>query len=236
VSALSELITGLGCALDQLAKARQHLRQASASRDQAADNLAETLRGAAHPDAERASAELANSRQQTESALAATDKAEQRLRAYLRHIEGEWATPSADDRIDTARASLGRGPDGSQTTGWWLRHDGSRTRLRSGSDADPNGWQQKSKRHLQHTFPQANPALHELSRHVEIQLAIRSHEQPFDHEILVIDRRVCGRDSRSRQHKYSCDKYLPAVSAEGATLTVVEHDGTQVTYVGRRAR
>jgi hypothetical protein len=234
MSTLSDVIVGLRSALEQLTTGKQHLRRALTNRDQAASDLADALRGASHPDAERAQATLASAREQTETALAATDQAEQKLRAYLRHIQNEpQAAPLADDRVEQTRSSLRHGPDGTQTTGWWLRSDGSRVRIRSGADADPNGWQQKAERFLRRTLPNQPPSLYALSRHVEVQLAIRSHERPFDNEVLVIDRQVCGRDLRTRLRDYTCDVYLPHILAPGAALTVVEHDGTRVTYVGR---
>jgi hypothetical protein len=232
MSVLGEVIARLRGILEQLAQSRQQLRRTQENFTQAATELTTTLHGSTNPAAARTHAELTSARERTETALACVDRAEQHLHAYLLSIQGA-SLPVPDQHIDQIRTSLRPGVDNAQTTGWWLRPDGSRVRLRSGPDTDPNSWQQKAERFLQRTFPNEAPSLYALGRHVEIKLAIRSHEQPFDNEVLVIDRKVCGRDSRTRRREYSCDDFLPAILAEGARLTVVEHDGTHVTYVGR---
>jgi hypothetical protein len=234
MSALSDVVARLHAVMDQLAHARQQLRQALENLARATTDLTATLHGSTNPAAARIRAELTSARERTETALACADRAEQHLTAYLLGIQGHLL-PVPDGRIEQTRSSLRRGVEKAQTTGWWLRADGGRVRIRSGQDSDPNGWQQKADRFLRDAFPTASPSLYALSRHVEIQLAVRSHEQPFEDEVLVIDRKVCGRDPSNRDWRYNCDKYLPAVLAEGRTMTVVEHDGARVTYVGRRA-
>jgi len=147
--------------------------------------------------------------------------------------------PVCDERIERIRASLRRGPQGAQTTGWWLQHDGGRVRVTSGQDDNPHSWQKKAERFLRHTFPQAEPGLLAMARHAEVQLALRLRDRPTEddvHEVVVIDRTVCGRDARTRNYDYTCDRLLPFVLDAGATLTVVEHDGTRVTYRGKDPR
>lgn len=238
MAALHEVIAGLRHVLDRAAEGRRHLLRSLESLADARRHFATVLAGSADPDAESAPAHLAKAHATALAQVAALDRAVELVRDYLRSIAGDPTPPAErvpDERIDQVRANLRPGVRAAQTTGWWLRSDGSRVRLRSGPDSDPDGWEQQARRFLRETFPDERRSLYELSRHVEIQLAIRSHQQPFGHEVLVIDRKVCGRDPANRNWTYSCDKYLPAILAEGTTLTVVEHDGTRVTYVGRRA-
>ncbi|GDY33769.1 hypothetical protein GTS_54020 [Gandjariella thermophila] len=120
-----------------------------------------------------------------------------------------------------------------------MQRHGGRVRLLSGENDDPHSWQQQAARFLRETFPDKGPGLAVLSRHVEIQLAVRLRHRPTNevvHEVLVIDRVVCGRDPRTQGREYTCDTVLPFVLDEGATLTVVEHDGARVTYRGRGRR
>ncbi|WP_367136705.1 DddA-like double-stranded DNA deaminase toxin [Saccharothrix sp. HUAS TT1] len=123
-----------------------------------------------------------------------------------------------------------------QAAGWWLHSDGSRTRVLSGEDDDPNSWQKQAEQFLKREFPGKGPALAVLAKHVEIKIAIRLLGKPPTHEVVVMDRVVCGRDPKTARYRYTCDGYLPAVLEEGTTLTVVEPDGTRVTYRGKRAR
>jgi hypothetical protein len=147
--------------------------------------------------------------------------------------------PISDDQIEHVRASLRQGPQGAQTTGWWLQRDGGRVRVRSGQDDNPGSWQKKAEQFLRRAFPDAEPGLLALARHAEVQLAFRLRDRAISddvHEVVVIDRTVCGRDARTRNYDYTCDRLLPFVLDAGATLTVVEHDGTRVTYRGREPR
>jgi hypothetical protein len=99
-------------------------------------------------------------------------------------------------------ASLRQGPQRAQTTGWWLRRNGSRVRVRSGQDDNPDSWQKKAEQFLRRAFPDAEPGLLALARHAEVQLAFRLRDRAIGddvHEIVVIDRTVCGRDARSRR-------------------------------------
>lgn len=125
---------------------------------------------------------------------------------------------------------------GAQAAGWWLRSDGSRTRVLSGVDDDPDGWQKQAERFLRNAFPGEGRGLLALSRHVEIKIAMRLMGKSPTDEVVVMDRVVCGRDPDTAALDYTCDKVLPAILEEGTTLTVIEPDGTRVAYRGRRKR
>ncbi|MFC6092443.1 DddA-like double-stranded DNA deaminase toxin [Saccharothrix lopnurensis] len=80
------------------------------------------------------------------------------------------------------------------------------------------------------------PELSVLARHVEVKIAFRLLDRPPGDEVVVMGRKVCGRDPITAGYPYTCDKLLPFLLQEGTTLTVVEDDGTRVTYRGRRPR
>lgn len=75
-----------------------------------------------------------------------------------------------------------------------------------------------------------------LARHVETKAARMLAEQPVRHTVLVLDRQVCGRDDVTRDYPYMCDEYLPTMIPRGSALTVIEVDGTHVTYEGTGTR
>jgi hypothetical protein len=72
----------------------------------------------------------------------------------------------------------------------------------------------------------------QLARHVEIKLAIRMREQRRLHETVIIDREVRGRRPHDSTEPFTRDTMLSKFLPPGATLTVIEHDGTRVTYRG----
>jgi hypothetical protein len=75
-------------------------------------------------------------------------------------------------------------------------------------------------------------AFSRLATHMEVKLAIRMHDEGRTEETVVIDREVCGRRPRDRHQPITCDRLLSWFLPEGAQLTVVEQDGTMVTYRG----
>jgi hypothetical protein len=249
MSAWEEVVAGLRAGIRQLAEARRWLALARDGCLDAAAQIAAVLYGSTQPQAADIVAAFTMAAELYGAVIGTVGQIEQLAVGYLHLLEGEPSPPAAnarsaqppplpisDARVEQTRASMRPGVRRAQTTAWWLQRDGSRVRLLSGPDKDPGGWEQTAERYLRARFPNAHPAVYELSRHVEIQLAVRSHHQRFEHEVLVIDRRVCGRDVDSRGYRYTCDLALPHVLADGAKLTVVEHDGTRVTYVGRRAK
>lgn len=141
--------------------------------------------------------------------------------------------PVDRDRVEQVRGELRRSPNGAQTTGWWLHQDGSRKRVLSGPDTDPNGQVSKAESLIRgHLPPQLHGAV-SLARHVEVKVAMQMRECGATHEVVVIDKEVCGRTPRTADWIYTCDKYLPFFLPMGTTLTVIEHDGTRVDYSGR---
>ncbi|WP_442912764.1 DddA-like double-stranded DNA deaminase toxin [Kutzneria sp. CA-103260] len=49
---------------------------------------------------------------------------------------------------------------------------------------------------------------------------------------VVIDKTVCGTRTFDWSKSWTCDKLLPTLLPPGASLTVVQPDGTTLTYVG----
>ncbi|WP_425470685.1 DddA-like double-stranded DNA deaminase toxin [Saccharothrix australiensis] len=72
-----------------------------------------------------------------------------------------------------------------------------------------------------------------LATHIEVKLAVRMREEERSHETVLIDRGVCGRGAMDRDEPLTCDKTLKYFLPPGATPTVVESDGSRVTYRGR---
>ncbi|MFC6092444.1 hypothetical protein [Saccharothrix lopnurensis] len=69
-------------------------------------------------------------------------------------VVGDGALPpAAEDRVRAVRRELRPGVRGARAAGWWLHPDGSRTRVLSGRDSDPNSWQQRAERFLRREFP-----------------------------------------------------------------------------------
>jgi hypothetical protein len=145
--------------------------------------------------------------------------------------------PIPEERVHAVRETLPPPIAGTQTAGWWLHPDGGRTRVLSGRNDDPDGWQRQAERFLAKAFPGRGPGLLALSRHVEIQVAFRLLGTPASHQVVIINRKVCRRDVRRRARQtFTCDEVLPYVLEEGTTLTVVQDDGSTITYQGRRRR
>ncbi|WP_447004274.1 DddA-like double-stranded DNA deaminase toxin [Saccharothrix isguenensis] len=73
-----------------------------------------------------------------------------------------------------------------------------------------------------------------LATHVEVKLAVRMRQEKRLNETVIIDRQVCGRRPHDMHLSVTCDKRLKNILSPGSTLTVIERDGTRVTYRGAR--
>jgi hypothetical protein len=142
-----------------------------------------------------------------------------------------------DNEIEKIRRTL-RSPSarGTQTTGWIIRPDGNRYRLLSGPDDDPHGLVRKAEELVRQHLPAASGGAVSLARHVEVKVAMRMRETGDDQEVVVVDKKVCGRSPDTVDQRYSCDRYLSFFLPTGSILTVIEHDGTRVEYRGRGPR
>jgi hypothetical protein len=209
--------------------------------DDAHTNLATATAGTAQPEVEQVVGTFAEARQDNTDLLAQCHRLRAAIAAILTRIVGLIGEgvplPVPEDRVHTVREMLPPPIAGTQTAGWWLHPDGGRTRVLSGQNDDPDGWQQQAERFLAKAFPGRGPGLLALSRHVEIQVAFRLLGTPASHQVVVINRKVCRRDVRRRMRQtFTCDEVLPFVLEEGTTLTVVQDDGSRITYRGRRRR
>ncbi|MGQ0775604.1 MAG: DddA-like double-stranded DNA deaminase toxin [Pseudonocardiales bacterium] len=133
------------------------------------------------------------------------------------------------------RSLLPPGRYGSTATGWLFEADGGRVRIRSGVP-DAEGWHDTALDYIDTHLADEGAGLRWLARHVEVKAARMLAEQPPRHAILVLDRQVCGRDDVARDYPYTCDEYLSVMIPRGSSLTVVEFDGTHVTYEGTGTR
>jgi hypothetical protein len=101
--------------------------------------------------------------------------------------------------------------------------------LRSGHGDE---WYDKAKALAPHLLPPHLRRAVRLARHIEVKLAVRMREEQRPHETVVIDREVCGRTAADEHEPLTCDKILKYFLPTGSTLTVVETDGTRITYRG----
>ncbi len=82
----------------------------------------------------------------------------------------------------------------------------------------------------------ADPRFARLSRlatHMEVKLAMRMRTDGRTRDTVVIDRQICGRHDAGQHQRVTCDRHLAWFLPPGSELTVVEHDGTVVTYRGK---
>jgi hypothetical protein len=122
---------------------------------------------------------------------------------------------------------------GARTEGRWLNSAGEDVVLKSGRDV----WWSKAEQFARERglLPKDSRGQLDLSRHVEIKFAMRMRspeEGCRQHEIIRIDREVCGTLPHQSQWVLTCDKQLATYLPPHSTLTVVEPDGTSRTYTG----
>lgn len=218
--------------------------------EETAAAMAELGDGTSNPELADAVALYAQAHRQAADALALCLQARRAMLAIADRLQGDTGTatvprpqgasvtqaprqPSGrDERIEQARRSLPPGMAGTQAQGRWLGPGTDVTVVRSGKG---DQWYDKAKAFAAGFSWQFRAAV-DLASHVEVKLAMRMREESRNHETVVIDRTVCGRRPFDRNDPFTCDKMLKWFLPPGATLTVVEHDGTAVTYQGEGSR
>jgi len=233
-------VTSLGAVADQLRRIADqlpiaHLGEAVDRTEEASAIMAEACAGSANPDLAEAVGMFAAAHTEALDLLgrllALRDTVlglASALAPGLTSTEVLASPPRLPDRVEQVRSSLARGVDGAQAQGLWFGPDSDVTVLRSG---DGDEWYDKAKAFVATLPPVFRPAAR-LATHIEVKLAMRMREEDRDHETVVIDRPVCGRQSFKQAERFTCDKMLRWFLSPGARLTVIEHDGTRITYTG----
>ncbi|MFC4086125.1 DddA-like double-stranded DNA deaminase toxin [Amycolatopsis samaneae] len=135
--------------------------------------------------------------------------------------------PSADTPVP-------RGLLKAKAEGRWRTRDGEDVVLRSGRGDE---WWHAAEQfaRARGLIPPDSRASLDLSKHVEIKLAMRmrtSGSGAGKHEVLRMDREVCGTLAHQSDWALTCDKQLATYLPPGTTLTVIEPDGTRRVYTG----
>lgn len=241
MSTLGDVIAQLRATLDRVGDARRLLLRGADHRDEAATRLAATLRGATAEDAARAQAHLATAGDQVATALAATDQAEQRIRAYLHRIGGVAAAPCEQLPAGSDHARLVRqiqqrtahSPPGTRTVGTLVKPDGTTEPLCSGKDTP---WYAETVRELRRLGGPAGRALARLATHIEVQTVLaRMGADELAEATLVLSRRPCGTPPDPAA-PFTCDSQLDnliAATGRELRLTVIAPDGTVWVYPKR---
>lgn len=134
------------------------------------------------------------------------------------------------DLIRRARQRLGRTPPGAQTSGIWIRDDGTTEELRSGKDTP---WYAETFRQLRRIGGPAGRALTRLATHIEVQMILgRPHKDESPEITLVLSRPPCGTPPAPNE-PFTCNSQLANLiraTRRDITLTVIDADGRVWTY------
>jgi hypothetical protein len=236
LASVGQVIAGLRGVLDLVGGARQRVAVAGASWSPAASGYQETTAGSSQPEAgELASLGEMAGRQirETEELIA---RCESTVRAIIDRLTGGGTAPTTLPAMHAhaADAPVPRGLPGAKAEGRWRNSSGDDVVLRSGRG---DHWWAVAEQFARDRglIGQESRASLDLSKHIETKLAMRMRaaaEQCRRHEVVRIDREVCGTLPHQQEWLLTCDKMLPLYLPPGVTLTVVEPDGRRRTYVG----
>jgi hypothetical protein len=195
----------------------------------AADGLEQATSGLSHaisdsniPEAGEAVAGLAAAHEQTLELARELTRARQTINDIAARLV------DLGGRAGQVTSTLPPGVPGAETRGGWLGPTNAWTVLRSGRGSR---WYDAA-RQLADSWGEPDRRAGRLATHVEVQMAMRMHATGSTRETIVIDRKVCGRDGRNTG-LFTCNEFLADFLPSGTELTIVEGDGTVVTYQGR---
>jgi len=231
-------VTSLGAVADQLRRIADqlpvtHIGDAVDRAEEAAAIMAEACAGTTQADLIEVTASFTEAHSRACELLTAFLALRATIHALANKLapdraRGSHSPPTAADRIDDIRRSLPPGFDGAQAQGRWLGPGTDVTVVRSGVGDE---WYDKAVAFIRSVAGPTSPVIN-LARHIEVKLAVRMRDEGRKHEVVIIDRQVCGRRTFDRDFPTTCDKYLKYFLKKGTSITVVEQDGTQVTYQG----
>jgi hypothetical protein len=110
-----------------------------------------------------------------------------------------------------------------------VRSDGETLRINSG---DSDRWHPRVVAFIRTGLPDHYRRALAVATHCEAKVAIAMRDGWTGSENMVVDKTVCGTRAFDSHQKWTCDKLLPVLLPPGARLTVVQGDGTTLTYVG----
>ncbi|MER7076648.1 SCP1.201-like deaminase [Saccharopolyspora kobensis] len=130
------------------------------------------------------------------------------------------SAPSSSQPSAPARSELPRPPRAGKTHGRWINSNGDAVMLESGKGGEyyKAARQRAVELGLTYGRPNAEAA---ISRHVEVQFAMRMNDQNITDAEIEINRRVCGTTpGRDDDLPDTCDKWLERFLPPGSTLRV----------------
>lgn len=141
------------------------------------------------------------------------------------------APHSLAQRIAQSRTRVGTRPTGTPTSGEWVRSDGQTLRINSGTT---DTWYAKAVAFITGYLPNRYRFALAVATHCEAKVAVamRTTEWASHHQHVVIDKTVCGARKFDQRKLWTCDKLLATLLPPGARLTVVQADGSTLTYIG----
>jgi hypothetical protein len=234
MTSVGQVIAGLRGVLARVSTTRRRLIEADGAWDRAASGYAATTAGSSQPEVTDLASLDSHARQRIHEADALIARCESTINAIIERLGGGGLAPAPVSTGNVAEAPLSRGQPGAKAEGRWRNGKGDDVVLRSGR-GDP--WWVAAERFARDRglLSRESRASLDLSKHIEIKLAMRMRapgEQCRRHEVVRMDREVCGTLLHQQEWALTCDKMLPMYLPPGATLTVVEPDGTRRTYVG----
>lgn len=232
---IAEVVAGLRGVLDLLTQARQRAAVAGVGWDQATAGYSTAVAGSTHSDSADLASLCGTAEQRIREANQLISRTESIVTDVVNRLSGDGVAVAAPQQSAlSSERPLPRGLPGAKAEGRWRNGRGEDVVLRSGRDDE---WWAEAERFARRIglVDAASRAALDLSKHIEIKLAMRMRE-PRErcrrHEIVRIDRPVCGTLPHQAEWALTCDKMLPTYLPPGATLTVVEPDGTRRMYAG----
>jgi hypothetical protein len=233
MASIEDVVAGLRGVLAQLDVARRRL--ADAAWPSAADGYTAVLSGATHQTAADVVSLAVRASELSREADELIARCESAVTAIINRLTGTPAQISVGlPTPGIGEVPLARGLPGAKAEGRWRNGRGEDVVLRSGRG---DQWWAEAERFARDRglLAAESRASLDLSKHIEIKLAMRMRdprERCRRHELVRIDREVCGTQVHQAGWLLTCDKMLPTYLSPGATLTVVEPDGTRRTYIG----
>jgi hypothetical protein len=234
VTSVGQVIAGLRGVLAGVAATRGRLAEAVSAWDEAASGYEAATAGSSQPEV----TDLASLGDQVRPRIREADdliaRCESTINAIIARLGGSGLAPAMASPVGAAEVPLSRGLPGAKAEGRWRDGKGDDVVLWSGRG---DQWWAAAERFARDRglLSRESRASLDLSKHIGIKLAMRMRapeEQCRRHEVVRMDREVCGTLPHQEEWALTCDKVLPMYLPPGAALTVVEPDGTRRTYVG----
>jgi hypothetical protein len=234
LASVGQVIATLRSVLDLVGGARQRVAAAGASWDPAASGYRATTAGSSQQETTDLAALCGLAHRQIRETGELVAQCESTVQAIIDRLAGDDIMSAALPATHAPDDALPRGRPGAKAEGRWRNSEGEDVVLRSGR-GDP--WWAVAEQFARDRglIGRESRASLDLSKHIETKLAMRmrdASERCRRHEVVRVDREVCGTLPHQQEWSLTCDKMLPMYLPPGARLTVVEPDGRRRTYVG----